>query len=133
MRGTLVGFLLVATLLAGGCGSERIPADTAAVLVADSRAIEARIAAGDRCGADQRAQALLGKVDQAIAAELVPLDLAVELRQRSARLASTLTCPPSPPSPTPTVTVDEDNAGESADESGPGKGKGRGKKKKGRD
>jgi hypothetical protein len=129
MRGTLVGFLLVATLLAGGCGSERIPADTAAALVADSRAIEAQIAAGDRCGADRRAQALLGKVDQAIAAELVPLELAVELRQRSARLASTLTCPPPPPSPTPTVAVDEDNAGVAGDESGPGKGKGRGKKK----
>jgi hypothetical protein len=129
MRGTLVGFVLVAALLAGGCGSERIPADTAAVLVADSKAIEARLAAGDRCGADQRAQALLGKVEQAIAAELVPLELAVELRQRTARLASTLTCPPPPPSPTPTVAVDEDDGGEGVGEGGPSKGKGRGKKK----
>ena len=68
MRATLAGVLLVTALLTGGCGSEAIPADTAAVLVADSRAIEARLAAGDRCAADRRAQALLRKAEQAIAA-----------------------------------------------------------------
>ena len=108
MRATLAGVLLVTAPPTGGCGSEAIPADTAAVLVADSRAIEARLA-GDRCAADRRAQALLRKAEQAaIAAELVPLELAVELRRRTARLASTLTCPPPPRPAPPPVAVDED-------------------------
>ena len=124
MRATLAGVLLVTALLTGGCGSEAIPADTAAVLVADSRAIEARLAAGDRCAADRRAQALLRKAEQAIAAKLVPLELAVELRRRTARLASTLTCPPPPPPAPPPVAVDEDVDEDRGEGNGRGQGAG---------
>jgi hypothetical protein len=98
---TALGTALAATLLAAGCGTERIPADTAQALLADSRAVEARLAAGDRCGADRRAQSLAAKAKVAIQAGLVPVSLAGELRARTLRLAAALTCPPPPPPPPP--------------------------------
>jgi hypothetical protein len=129
---TAFGPVLAAAVLAAGCGGDRIPADTAQALLADSRAVEARLTAGDRCGADRRAQALAAKARVAIQAGLVPVSLAGELRTRTVRLAAALTCPPPPPAPAPAQSQppaavgDEGEGDENADEGGRGHGKKRG-------
>jgi hypothetical protein len=127
---TALGAALAATVLAAGCGAERIPADTAQALLADSRAVEARLAAGDRCGADRRAQSLAAKAKVAIQAGLVPVSLAGELRARTLRLAAALTCPPPPPPaaepPPPAAAVGNDGDGDEKGDKGKGHGKKRG-------
>jgi hypothetical protein len=129
---TAFGAVLAAAVLAAGCGEDRIPADTAQALLADSRAVEARLEAGDRCGADRRAQALAAKASVAIQAGLVPVSLAGELRTRTMRLAAALSCPPPPPAPSPAQSQlpaavgDEGDGDENADKGGRGHGKKRG-------
>jgi hypothetical protein len=134
---TALGTALATAVLLAGCGSDRIPADTAQALLADSRAVAARLAAGDRCGADRRAQALAAKARVAIQAGLVPVSLAGELRTRTMRLAAALTCPPPPPrvppspaqSQPPAAVGDEGDGDENGDEGGKGRGKKRGHEK----
>jgi hypothetical protein len=127
MRAAALITLTLASLVTSGCGEEKIAPGAAAALVHESRAVEARLAAGDRCGADRNARRLLGLSDQAIEARLVPVELAAELRTRAARLSAALTCPPPPraaAAPTPAPQAQEDEG----DHRGEGKGR-RGKKK----
>ena len=127
MRAAALITLTLATLVSSGCGEEKIAPGGAAALVRESRAVEARLAAGDRCGADRSARRLLSLSDQAINAQLVPVELAAELRTRAARLSAALTCPPPPraaATPTPTPQAQEGEGDHDR-----GEGRGRGKKK----
>jgi hypothetical protein len=127
--GTLVIGVAVA-LLAGGCrGAERVDTEAARALVRESRAVEARLAAGDTCAADMRASELRRLADRAIAAGLVPVGLAPELQQRTRRLAAALTCPPPPPPAQAPPAGQEDQNRADEGERGNGQGKSRGKRK----
>jgi hypothetical protein len=128
MRATALLTLILATLLASGCGEEKIAPGAAAALVRESRAVETRLAAGDRCGADRHASRLLSLSDRAIEAHLVPVELAAELRARAARLAAAVTCPP-PPRPTVTPTPTPQPAGDEDGDHDRDEGKGHGRKK----
>lgn len=126
MRAPALLIVVIAALAASGCGEEKIAPGAAAGLARESRAVEARLAAGDLCGADRRARALVGMANRAIEAGLVPFELTVELRRRAARLSAAVTCPPPPPTATPTPAPQpaQDEDGEDR-----GKGKGHGKRK----
>jgi hypothetical protein len=128
MRAAALLIIVITALAASGCGGERISPDAATALLRESRAVEARLAAGDRCGADRRARALVGMAGHAIDAGLVPFALAGELRRRAARLSTAVTCPPPPPPPA--VTPPAPQPAEEGDDEGHDKGKG---KKKGHD
>jgi hypothetical protein len=125
MRATAL-LIVVTALAASGCGSERIAPDTANALLRESRAVEVRLAAGDPCGADRRAKALVAMAGRAIDAGLVPFELGGELRRRATRLSTAVTCPPPPPPAT--TAPPEPQPTQEADE-GHDEGKGRGKKK----
>jgi hypothetical protein len=128
MRAAALLIVTLAGLVTSGCREEKIAPGAAAALVRKSRAVEARLAAGDPCGADRHARRLLILSGQAIEADLVPVELAAELRTRAARLSAAVTCPPPPrpaAKPAPTVQPPEEDERD-RDRSD---GKGRGKKK----
>src|SRR5262245_28806224 len=127
MRAAALLILTLVPLAASGCGGEKIAPGAAAALIRESQAVEARLAAGDRCGADRHARRLLTLSDDAIEAHLVPIELAAELRTRAARLSESLACPPpvvQSPTPVPTVQPSREDEGDHDR----GEGQGRGKK-----
>jgi hypothetical protein len=130
MRAAALLIVTLAGLVTSGGGEEKIAPGAAAALVRESRAVEARLAAGDPCSADRHAGRLLILSGQAIEADLVPVELAAELRTRAARLSAAVTCPPPPrpaAKPAPTAQPPEEDEGEGDRDRGDGKG--RGKKK----
>jgi hypothetical protein len=128
MRAAALLIVTLVPLAASGCGGEKIAPGAAAALVRESQAVDARLAAGDRCGADGHARRLLMLSDDAIEAHLVPIELAAELRTRAARLSESLACPPPPlraATPIPTVQP----SGEDEGDHDRGEAKSHGKKK----
>jgi hypothetical protein len=126
---TRAAALLIVTLVplaASGCGGERIAPGVAAALVRESQAVDARLAAGDRCGADRHARRLLTLSDDAIEAHLAPIELAAELRTRAARLSESLACaPPSLRAATPIPAVQPSREDERDHDRGEGTGHGK--------
>jgi hypothetical protein len=116
-----------ALLLAGcGGGSGAIATSVGQKLLEQSDLAATKLAQGDDCGALKAATALRRSSEAAILDGRIPDSLVPELRERTARLASSITCvTPSPPTK-PQVSTASTKPGKGHDK-GRGKGRGHGK------
>jgi hypothetical protein len=99
-----IGVVLVVAA-AAGCGgggaadAPKLPPALGASLAAQASAVEASLASGDGCAADDQATQLQGMVADAIASGRVPATLRAPLSSSVASLAEEITCVPAPPAP----------------------------------
>ena len=101
---------LVALALAGCGGSPRrtappapphIPRALAHSLAAEASAVAQSLAAGDGCGAQQRANQLRGEVVLAVSEHRIPARYQAKLTAVVDDLPDRITCNPAPPAPSP--------------------------------
>lgn len=123
-----IWIVALAALAAAGCGgasepprAPELPRPLALGLAAQTEAVAQAVRSGDSCGADARANALLARVDAAIAGGRVPAALRMPLRRGASALAARTTCVQPPPPP---VVQQNDDRGKGKHK---GKGKGKGK------
>ncbi len=124
-----LGALLVGVLMLAGCGGgggDAIATSAGQKLLEQSDLVAAKLAQGDDCAARKAASALQRSSEAAIANSQIPAPLVRELRQRTARLASSITCVPPPPPARPQVSNPSANPGRGYGH-GRGGGKGHGK------
>jgi hypothetical protein len=114
--------LLFAALTLAGCGgdSDLIATSAGRKLLEQRDLVTAKLRQGDGCGALKAATALRRSSEAAIVDGRVPAPLVPELRRRTARLASSITCVPPPPPAQREVSTPSAKPGK-------GHGKGRGK------
>jgi hypothetical protein len=117
--------LLLTVLTLAGCGgdSDAIATGAGQKLLDQSDLVTAKLRQGDDCGALKGATALRRSSEAAISDGRVPAPLVLELRQRTARLASSITCVPPPPPAQREVSTPPAKPGKA---NGKGRGKARG-------
>jgi hypothetical protein len=127
----LLAFGLGVLAVAGsvvGCGGSRptLPSSVGTRLTQESDLVAAKLKQGDACGAAYAATTLKRSAAEAIAAGQIPSALAVELRARTARLASAIACVSLGAAPSPAPTAVAPTNASNFDGKGHGKGEGKG-------